>query len=118
MAPQAHERFFEFFGDFNGMQWLPIAIQVNSQTKGHPFAIELDQRATEPQVRRDVLIKGRMISIVGAKKPQTNIYEAAMQAVTRQTMKNDASAIYCHNLDIKDKPQKSIENAESGLSTS
>ncbi|KAM0419202.1 hypothetical protein ACHAPD_002756 [Fusarium lateritium] len=54
-----------------------------------------------------------MISIVGAKKPQTNIYEAAMQAVTRQTMKNDASAIYCHNLDIKDKPQKSIENAES-----
>ncbi|KAM0239397.1 hypothetical protein ACHAPO_003373 [Fusarium lateritium] len=110
--------FFEFFGDFNGMQWLSIAIQVNSRTKGRPFAIELDQRATEPQVRRDVLIKGKMVSIVGAKKPQTNIYEAAMQAVTRQTTKNDASSIYGHNLDIKDEPRKSIEDAESGISTS
>ncbi|OBS21555.1 hypothetical protein FPOA_07891 [Fusarium poae] len=104
--------FLEFFGHLNGMQWLPIAIQVHNQIHDCPFAIELNQETTVPMVRQEK-IHGIDIRIVTAKKPETNIYETAVQEVTRRVVKTDDNIISDHNLNIKDQIRKSIENDES-----
>ncbi|KAG8669329.1 hypothetical protein FPOAC1_008721 [Fusarium poae] len=102
--------FLEFFGHLNGMQWLPIAIQVYDQIKECPFAIELNQKTTVPMVRRERI--SIYVTIVTAKKPETNIYEAAMQEVTRRVIGIGDNIISDHSLNIKDQIRKSIENEE------
>ncbi|KAH6958069.1 hypothetical protein DER45DRAFT_628925 [Fusarium avenaceum] len=67
--------FLMFFGELNGMQWLPVAIKVWEATKGRAFAIEVDQTVDEPRVRLKHF-KGERIWCVTVKKPPPNIYEA------------------------------------------
>ncbi|EKJ75299.1 hypothetical protein FPSE_04488 [Fusarium pseudograminearum CS3096] len=92
--------FVEFFGNLSGMQWLPIAIQVYERVQDRAFAIELDDRATEPKVRHE-LIHGKIFIIVTTKKPQTNIYEAAMQAVTGRMIRD---------IDVSNNPDPNTNN--------
>ncbi|KAM0353218.1 hypothetical protein ACHAO7_000141 [Fusarium culmorum] len=96
--------FVEFFGKNNGMQWLPITIKVHQQVGNHVVAIELDQKAIEPKVRFEK-INGMNVAIITTKKPPTNSYEAAMQAVTRRMIKGDIDVSNNSNPNTNSQPQ-------------
>ncbi|KAI6752118.1 hypothetical protein HG531_006814 [Fusarium graminearum] len=104
--------FVEFFGHLNGMQWLPVAIRVNKLVGNQVFAIELDQEATEPKVRYEN-INCRMVPIATTKQPQTNIYEAKMQVVTRRMIRRDIYKSNKTNSNINNQPRQSTEKDKS-----
>ncbi|RGP81498.1 hypothetical protein FLONG3_367 [Fusarium longipes] len=109
--PNVKKLFIEFFGDFNGMRWLPVAIKVHKQINGRPLVIELDQKATEPRVRL-TKIDARKVAIVTVREPPKNIYETAMQEVVRQMTNEENRVIPGDAPDAKNQPRKSTEKAD------
>ncbi|KAF5628118.1 uncharacterized protein FTJAE_8993 [Fusarium tjaetaba] len=75
-----NEDLVKVFGELNGIQWLPIAIQVWAKVKSSPFAIELDQNCQKP-VAKFQKVNGKSLWIVTTKMPDVNKYEEVFRGV-------------------------------------
>ncbi|KAF5675868.1 hypothetical protein FCIRC_7240 [Fusarium circinatum] len=82
---QENEDIVKFFGELNGIQWLPVAIKVWPKIRGCTFIIELDQSREEPFPElRDV--EGEMRWVVTTRMPNMNRYERILPNALRPAL--------------------------------
>ncbi|KAF4337317.1 hypothetical protein FBEOM_8830 [Fusarium beomiforme] len=120
-----HEKFSEiheenkalvnFFGWFNGVQWLPIAIQVWKRTRGQPFIIELDESFERP------VAKGRGVGddsywVVKTRMPDMNKYENTFRNVFDP--EGEDLGYMMPKLEIYDEALISIEESDTEILSS
>ncbi|KAF9768907.1 hypothetical protein IL306_013756 [Fusarium sp. DS 682] len=77
------EDLVKFFGKLNGIQWLPVAIQVWDKIKGAPFGIQVDRKAKRP-IAKKRMIDGGERWVVRTRVPEMNRYENIFRDYTRQ----------------------------------
>ncbi|KAF4501096.1 hypothetical protein FAGAP_2681 [Fusarium agapanthi] len=66
-----NEDLVKVFGELNGIQWLPVAIQVWDKVKGRAFAIQLDENIRKP-IPRLQKVDGKSLWVVTTRMPDVN----------------------------------------------
>ncbi|KAI3575027.1 hypothetical protein IWW34DRAFT_872022 [Fusarium oxysporum f. sp. albedinis] len=101
-----NEDLAKVFGELNGIQWLPVAIQVWAKVKGRAFAIELDENSPKP-IARVRKLNGKSLWGVTTRMPDMNRYEDIFRKTFYPAIPESGPAV--PKLEPNDDPLQSIE---------